>query len=171
MAGMGQEDRLPEKLSSEREDAFRSMVEAGYKVTSLESTDYNCVAHAARDQTLKWDCPGFPVPGYYWPPGAMEGDHPEALASAFAAIGYERCQGGELEVGYEKVALYVDSSGEWQHAALQLPNGKWSSKLGHWEDVMHASPHCFGDSIYGNVIYFMRRAIENKNDGKEEANE
>ncbi len=108
--------------------------------------------------TKKWDPTAIPLPGYYWPPNARRDAHPDALRSAFEAIGYEVCERDNLEDGYEKVALYVDANGSW--AAKQEANGEWSCKLGNEEDVRYKTPHSFGDSIYGHVAYFMKRQIK-----------
>ncbi|HET6882740.1 MAG TPA: hypothetical protein VFI31_21410 [Pirellulales bacterium] len=97
------------------------------------------------------------MPGYYWPPGADQGDGPEALQSCFAQIGYESCDDGNPEDGFEKVALYVDSDGMWSHAAKLEADGEWASKLGEIEDIRHQSEHCFENSLYGNVFGYMRR--------------
>jgi hypothetical protein len=102
------------------------------------------------------------MPGYHWPKGAIEGDDPDALKSAYEVIGYELCSGEHAdrpEIGYEKVAIYVDDLGLWSHAAKLHDNGEWSSKLGDIEDVHHPSEHCFGDSEYGNGVYYMRRRL------------
>jgi hypothetical protein len=117
---------------------------------------YNCVAYAAGDFTRKWWPSVLPNPGYYWPPGAARGDGPDALRSGFDAIGYEQCVNGDNEPGYEKVVIYVDDNGDVSHVAKQDGDG-WISKLGEIEDVYHRTPHCFGGSIYGNVVYYMRR--------------
>lgn len=101
-----------------------------------------------------------PVPGYYWPPGAIEGDGLDALVSAFEAIGYEMCTCGESQVeGFEKVVLYVDSDGDWTHAAKQLEDGEWSSKLGDEEDIQHRSPHGLASKAYGSAVCYMRRRL------------
>lgn len=126
-------------------------------MTSPQTPTYNCIAHAAGDQERWWDCPGFPVPGYYWPPSVRSGGESSVLEECFKSLGYERCAGGDLEDGFEKVALYVDGDLEWTHAAKQESNGEWSSKLGKSFDIRHSSPHCFGGSEYGRVLYFMRR--------------
>jgi hypothetical protein len=55
-------------------------------------------------------------------------------------LGYAPCAGDELEAGLEKVALYADEHGEWTHAAPQLPDGWWTSKLGPEEDILHRTP-------------------------------
>lgn len=91
----------------------------------------------------------------------MRGGTIAALVSAFGAIGYEICAGDHLESGYEKVALYVDSRGGWTHAAKQLEDGAWSSKLGDSYDIRHSTPHALHSNIYGQVMYYMRRKLKN----------
>lgn len=98
-----------------------------------------------------------PLPGYFWPEGASRGYSPDDLRSCFEAVGFEVCVSGDPEPGFEKVALYVGSDGEWSHAARLQEDGGWTSKLGENHDVRHTSAHCFGDSTYGQVSHFMRR--------------
>jgi len=156
---MGRDDGLPERLSPEDEKRFPNLAATGYRVTSEKDSRYNCIAFAAGDENRKWDPAGLPLPGYYWPSGADRGSGPESLKSAFEAIGFELCANGELESGFEKVAIYVDSDDCWSHAARQLESGEWCSKLGNEEDIRHRTATCFGGSIYGDVIYYMRLRI------------
>jgi hypothetical protein len=128
-------------------------------VTSEPDPTYNCIAFAADDLTQKWDPTGLPMPGYYWPPGADKGEGPDSLRSAFEAIGYALCSGGDVEAGFEKVVLYINDDGEWTHAAKQQDDGEWRSKLGERADVQHKTQHCFIESIYGKVVYYMRRPL------------
>lgn len=168
---MGNNNGLPERLSPEDESRFPNLSTVGYRVKSHPDTTYNCVAYAAGDKTRKWDSAEMPVPGYYWPAGASRGDGVESLRSAFEAIGYEVCVGGDREDGFEKVALYVDNEGYWTHAAHQDGRGQWSSKLGDMEDIIHRTPDCFGGA-YGNVVYFMRRTLLRSGiEGQEEADQ
>ena len=51
----------------------------------------------------------------------------------------------------------VSASSTRTHAARQLPNGKWTSKLGKAEDVEHESPEDVAGGVYGEVVQFMRR--------------
>ena len=114
---MGSEQGLPERLDPDDEAELPGLQRAGYRVTSPKDPSYNCIAFAAGDTSQKWQSSLIPEPGYFWPEGAEEGDDPDALKSAFEAIGYELCDHGQLEPGYEKVALYVDADGMWSHAA------------------------------------------------------
>jgi hypothetical protein len=100
-----------------------------------------------------------PEPGYYWPPGALQDDNDDidALKRAFAQIGFKDCDSGDLEAGYQKIALYAISKDDWLHAATQESSGEWSSKLGDGYDIRHKSAECVEGSIYGTVMSFMKR--------------
>jgi hypothetical protein len=72
-------------------------------------------------------------------------------------------QNSELEVGTEKVAIYVDADGIPTHAARQLADGTWTSKLGEWEDIRHKTLKAMedGDGLglgYGRVAVILRRS-------------
>jgi hypothetical protein len=137
---------------------FPRLAGADCEKTSEESRLYNCIAHAADDQSRKWDCPPMPVPGYYWPPGAKTGNELDALVSAFESIGYNLCDNPGLEEGYEKVVLYTDRDGLWTHAAKQREvDGHWSSKLGDLIDIRHASADDVGGPAYGEPVCYMKR--------------
>jgi hypothetical protein len=155
---MGQGEGL-RRLTPEREAFFPRLATSDYEKTSDESTLYNCIAYVADDCLRKWESTAFPIPGYYWPPQAMPGDSLDALQSAFEAIGYELCDGPELESGFNKIALYVGKDGTWSHAAKQRPDGQWSSKLGNLEDIRHATLMDVGDGDYGIPSRFMKRAM------------
>jgi hypothetical protein len=71
-------------------------------------------------------------------------------------------QGRELEHGVEKVAIYVDCDGVPTHAARQLADGTWTSKLGEWEDIQHDTLEAMEDREdlglgYGKVGLLLRR--------------
>src|SRR5205807_1808725 len=111
--------------------------------------DYNCIAWSAGDTERWWE------PGVYWPVPA-ENYGLDALELAFRSLGYEPCPDGNLEPGFEKVALYVTGQ-FYSHAARQLPSGKWTSKLGRLEDIEHDSPEAVAGGAYGDVARVMRR--------------
>jgi hypothetical protein len=109
-------------VSGELEGVFPSLAADGYIVASPKAHSYNCIAWAAGDASRWWE------PGIYWP--GPPGDDLAALVGLSAGLGYAPSAGDELESGLEKVALYADEHGEWTHAARQLPDGWWTSKLG-----------------------------------------
>ena len=135
--------------------AFPNLLSKGYQVTSSATTDYNCIAWAAGDDTRWWWPDGF---GFgYWPPQSQRAETLDAFISAYSVIGYEPCADGLLEAGYDKIAIYIDERGKPTHAARQLPHGAWTSKLGEGEDIEHTVPEGVAGEIYGTVGQFLRR--------------
>jgi hypothetical protein len=73
--------------------------------------------------------------------------------------GFERCNNGDLEDGYEKIAIYTKGR-KFCHVARQVPDGRWESKLGTLDDVIHGLEAVEGQ-LYGAATIFMRRTIAN----------
>lgn len=48
----------------------------------------------------------------------------------------------------------------YTHVARQLTDGKWTSKLGQLEDIVHSTVDAIAGSDYGEVIQFMKRHLE-----------
>ena len=80
-----------------------------------------------------------------------------AFRDAFATLGYVICDHEQLEPGYEKVALFT-LAGKPKHAARQLNNGRWTSKLGPMEDIEHAL-HDLTGMVYGSVVMILKRPL------------
>ena len=154
---------MPDRyLPFEKEAQFPNLRRGEYRITSPETTDYNCIAHAA-DKADNW---WWPVgTGAYWPTDTAE-ETLEAFVQAYRTEGYAvyEEQIREWEPGFEKVAIYVDDAGEPTHAAKQLPDGSWTSKLGEWEDIQHRTLEAMEDKGglglgYGVVALIMKRPI------------
>src|SRR3954470_17955647 len=94
---------------------FPRLTAANHRITSLATTDYNCIAWCAGDTQHWWQ------PGLYWPQNSPADDFGiGVLERAFAELGYTDCElNSLLETGYEKVALY-GSGAFYTHAARQL---------------------------------------------------
>ena len=95
------------------------------------------------------------APDVYWPAEVPRVATLEAFHQLFAGLGYAPCKHSDLEPGFEKIALYV-RDGEPEHAARQLPDGRWTSKLGKGVDVSHTLAGLEGP-LYGQVVSFMKR--------------
>jgi hypothetical protein len=108
-------------------DAFPYLEEEGFTETSPATPEYNCIAWAAGQTDVCWWPDEFQVG--YWPDGVPRVVALGAFYQAFESIGYVRCADGQLEAGFEKIALYW-LDGKPTHAARQLPDGSWTSKLG-----------------------------------------
>lgn len=148
-------------LDSSRLVFFPALTRRNHRITSDETDEYNCIAWAAEDNTRWW----WPQPDAYWPPNVLRDDADlQSFIEAFGTLGYEVCDDGSLELGIEKIAIYVHADTGPTHAALQLPDGKWTSKLGAWEDVEHESEHDLAGQLpgcYGQVhAYMQRRRIQ-----------
>jgi hypothetical protein len=81
----------------------------------------------------------------------------DAFVAAFATLGYVPCSGEEPENGFEKVALFA-RGGMPTHAARQLSDGRWTSKLGLREDIEH-DLHAVSGDLYGTVVLVLKRPI------------
>jgi hypothetical protein len=134
---------------------FPRLIPANHRITSPATSDYNCVAWAAEDTEHWWQ------PGTYWLPKDWPQDDASmaALEQLFAAMGYVDCSmDAREEPDFAKVALY-GSGPLYTHAARQLPNGAWTSKLGEEVDIEHDSPEDVAGGIYGDVVAIMKRPV------------
>ena len=138
-----------------KEASFPDLGRSDYKVTSDESPEYNCIAWAAGDTSRWW----WPISPYYWPPEVPMEESLESFQIVFESMGYLECGTSALEQGYTKIAIYVNNVGEPTHAARQLDDGNWTSKLGTWEDIEHDSLQTLegSASLYGTVALILRR--------------
>jgi hypothetical protein len=121
----------------------------GYVVASPETPAYNCIAWAVGESHRWWE------PGIYWP--VQPGEDLATLVSLFESLEYVLCDDELLEAGYERVALYADDRGDWTHAARQLHDGWWTSKLGQAVDILHRTPQALVSDAYGEVRAIMKR--------------
>ncbi len=143
-------------MRSRLEVLFPALRRQGYIVTSPETESYNCVAWAAGDDERWWE----PDPYYqhHWPLRTRD-YRVETYVQAFQTIGYEDCgSDASLEAGFEKLAVYADSS-VVRHMARQLPSGRWTSKCGRLEDITHENPSSLEGSEYGKVALIMKRPM------------
>jgi len=137
------------------ESAFPRLRFSQWAITSEAALTYNCVAWAAGEDDRFW----WPdaVEDYYWPPAVPRAETIEAFVAAFESLGYTRCADGSVEPEAEKVAIYTNPVGVPKHAARQLPDGGWTSKLGPDVDIRHHNPQAVAGAIYGMPTVFLRR--------------
>ena len=135
--------------------AFPRLIEDGFSETSSATPQYNCLAWAAKQTEQGWWPDSFGA--YHWPEGVPREETIESFVRAFAIVGYVRCGDGELEAEHEKVALYA-RDGKPTHAARQLSDGTWTSKLGRQIDIVHTL-HGLDGPAYGQIAAFLRRPL------------
>ena len=142
---------MPDRLVA----IFPGLALQGYRETSPPTWNYNCIAWAACRTDLWWEPDVNQY--YYWPPGVARDYTLQAYADAYMVLGFEVCATGDFELRFEKIALFVDAGGLPTHAARQLDNGSWTSKLGPDVDIEHATPQALSGNEYGQPVLFMRR--------------
>ena len=127
----------------------------GYVITSPKNPFYNCIAWAAHADHHWWE----PDPSfqYFWPKGVPRAYTIAAYVAAYSSVGYVVCDNSDLEISFEKIAIFTDRFNVPQHAARQLDDGLWTSKLGKHFDISHALNGVSGDA-YGIPTVFMKRA-------------
>jgi len=139
----------------ELELLFPGLRGTGYRITSQAHADYNCIAWAAGDSERWWEPDEEYL--YFWPQEASRQYTVRAYAEAFLCLGFEVCQDGAWEEGIEKVAIFADPYHNPTHAARQLADGTWTSKLGKLEDIRHIEVNHVGGAAYGEPVIFLRR--------------
>ncbi|MFA7341107.1 MAG: hypothetical protein WC028_30265 [Candidatus Obscuribacterales bacterium] len=149
--------RFPKlQLTKEQfKEIFPGLSGSQFEITSDETPFYNCIAYAAGDEGRWW----WPDLTYYWPIDEKSLSV-ECFISAFETLNYRVCSCGSLEPGYEKVAIYVNSSCEPTHMARQVnQNGDWKSKCGRSQDILH-SPQALEGVSYGTIHTYMSRPVQ-----------
>jgi hypothetical protein len=123
-------------------------------VTSPATVQYNCIAWAfGDDKRFYWpDADNL----MFWPNGIPREETFEAFIELYKLIGYEVCGNGSFETEYEKIAIYEGKNGKPTHAARQIDEKYWTSKLGPFVDVSHSIDAMQGGE-YGYVKFFMKR--------------
>ena len=132
--------------------------DAAFKKTSDQSAGYNCIAFAAGDDTEWW----WPIQGMgrkvYWPEWAPRDLTLAAFTAAYEGLGYRTCRNGKRQRGWQKIAIYVSAANVPTHAAVQMSDGRWKSKLGAFIDIRHSATESL--ARYGSVAAYMRRRID-----------
>ncbi len=138
--------------------AFPNMGDTDFEITSPCTTSYNCICWAT-SASDRWWWPDT-LMQTYWPPNIPREETIDAFVAAYAIIGFLPCPDGSVEAGFEKIVIYAKSTYGAMiptHAARQLENGEWTSKLGQSEDISHRSEHTLAGPGYGQPLVYMRR--------------
>lgn len=132
--------------------SFPDLVDVSAKKTSEKTDRYNCIAWAFKDTRRSW----WPNRRTYWPIKTFGFTPLHSFEIWFKHDGWEECFDTCIEDGYVKIALYT-LNGAPTHAARQLGNGLWTSKLGPDIDLTHALSDLSGPS-YGAPFKYYRKA-------------
>ena len=144
------------------EDEFPGLRTSRYAVTSPASPAYNCIAWAAGDTRRWWEPDPYLL--YFWPPQIPRRYDIDAYTAAYGVLGFQICDDAVYEPGFEKLAVFVGADGRPTHAARQLANGSWTSKLGRSEDIEHETVDSVAGQQYGRAGVFLKRRLRSKSD-------
>lgn len=123
------------------------------KITSPETSLYNCVAFAAGETTAWWEPD--PLKYCYWPRSAPRSHTVMAYQAALATKGFVETNDSSLSEGVEKIAIFHINRVP-THVARQTADGLWTSKLGQSFDIQHDLQGLVGKE-YGEIALFMQR--------------
>jgi len=134
--------------------AFPLLARTKWRQIEERNDRYNCIAYVLGINNRRW----WPAtPRCYWPPGVLIIPIRSTFATVFGQFGYEPCSDGKLEAGCEKIALY-ELMGVVKHAARQMPDGSWRSKLGLEQLIEHELAG-LEHASYGTVAAYFRRLV------------
>lgn len=136
-------------------DQFPALQQDGFELTSPATAAYNCVAWAADDNKRWWEPDPYGL--FFWPPDAPRNWSMASMMAAFETLEYVSCDDSNLEEGIEKIAIYENSFGSPTHVAWQKDDGRWSSKLGEGQDIVHNTVEGLYGQIYGVARVYMKR--------------
>jgi hypothetical protein len=142
-------------LDPQWQQEWPQLTDRDFAETSPATDSHNCFAWSVGNTDRWW----WPSDFSYWPRGAPREVTLDAFAQAYASLGFEPCSDNNFEQGFEKVAIYADEFGRPKHAALQLPDGYWTSKLGSDVDITHHNLTCLEGGLYGRVALVLRRRL------------
>lgn len=140
------------------ETQFPLIKKTGYKITSPEDDNYNCIAWAAGRNDVFIN----PHPDYFWPSNLPYSVALSIFIKLYESYGYTICKSTVYERGFEKIAIYVlENTDTVTHVARQIKSGKWTSKLGKYKDIEHTLEG-LTKSSYGKVAVIMIRKKGNE---------
>lgn len=152
---------LESKLVASNEVPFPHLNSTNHWTTSPHDQIYNFIAWAIGlgpdEQECWWRGPV--ESGFTWPDDVPREVSVNSFVHALETLSFRKCDDGKVERGFEKIALYTKDDTP-THLARQLPDGKWTSKLGIFQDITHTTPKVLEGPEYGCVKLFMRRERE-----------
>lgn len=122
-----------------------------FEFTSLKTDDYNCVAWASEidDEWIE-----YPYDDYQ-----NFDDSVHKYINHFLQLGFTKTDKQQHEEGILKIAIYTDQQQNFLHVARSLPNKRWTSKIGDWEDIEHNTLDVLSGEFYGSPQIIMQKAI------------
>ena len=134
---------------------FPSLNESNSEEKSEYDFNYNCLAFALGDNSNWWE----PLEqfGFYWPPGFAHDVSIETVTAIIKLHGFVVGLQPNITPLADSIAIYAKGD-EWTHFA-KFTNGKWASKIGEDNDIIHSSLELLEGDLYGKVVTILSRNI------------
>ena len=133
--------------------AFPNSQAEPFEITSRETGDYNCIGWAVGDST-KFYWPG-PSEFFFWPNEIPRNESLETFQLFFNSLVTKSVPTASWKRAFKK-SRFLKKNGLPTHAARQLADGFWTSKLDVLEDVKHSLGAISG-GFYGEIALFLRK--------------
>jgi hypothetical protein len=139
---------------------FPNLHPGNHRVTGSTNNQFNCIAWAAGHSAKWWDPndPEQPEVEHFRPANVPRDYKVTSVVMAYESVGFIRCADGSSEDGVEKIGINADGE-EYLHAARQLDNGTWTSKMGRGVVIQHDAPENLVGPGYGQGTVFMKRPL------------
>lgn len=149
-------------------------IDSLFRISSPNNINYNCIAWAGLHSDEFWWPEVFPynrLDGvkYNWPFKLPNDDKLKYFVELFSNLGYiEESDNIDNEhPEFRKIALFITANSnisdrfnsECTHAARQLKNGLWASKLGRNHDIEHANPYDLEGQAYGQIAIILKKYV------------
>ncbi len=134
--------------------SFPNLATEGFTPTSAPDNRYNCIAWSLGDDSRWW----WPDSSHFWPSDLPLASDVTSFSTMLESQGFSETSGNcyPPNANVDRIALYA-KNGQVQHAARQLPNGQWTSKLGRELDISHTLAGLEGHT-YGFVVAVFEKA-------------
>jgi len=152
-------DSIREMTVGERLHIFPNLIDDSFELTSEDTVEYNCAAWV-----VGWKKKIIDSYSYWWPEDIKRTHTVDSYAEVYKKyFGFDFCNNGDYEIGFDKIVLFADDDNMFKHAALRINEKLWTSKMGDYEDIEHGNLKSVSDGDYGKPVIFMKRKSNEQN--------
>jgi hypothetical protein len=143
-------------ITKELRKDFPNLTYWNSKQTSKASRIYNCITWALGMNNC-WIWPDSVYDIYTWPYNLPRVLNKTIFIKLFGHYEYKIIPDMDISIQehIQKIAIYANTLGLPTHAARQLRNGYWTSKLGIDMDIEHDTLEVLEGPAYGSVYVIM----------------
>ncbi len=133
---------------------FPLLTKSNHVITSPKDQSYNCIAWSLKFNACWFWPSAFPA---YWPIPHNGQATLATFSAMYAHYGYTLTASFTYQPNFARIAVYV-LNGKITHAAYQVNEVMWASKLGSEEDILHEL-HALDGPTYGQPLHFFEKLV------------